>query len=379
MGRHMTGLNGNKHIKEHEMDSFIDFMKLTLFEIPVYRYFIALLIILLAVLLQKLFFKVIKKIISKIFIKINIKLEDSALQVMGKPVKMLFFIVGLWMASLFLSLPADINVFINRIIRSLFIFLIFWSAYRFMDALLDFLQKRSLRTGSKSDYMLFPFIFKGIKVVLAIVGLVLIIQEWNYNITTLLTGLGLGGLALALAAKDTLANLFGSIMIMIDRPFFIGDWILTSSAEGVVEEIGFRSTKIRTFSQALVSIPNSTLSNEPITNWSRMGKRRISFRLGLVYKTSADRIREFVKQSREMLESNKAISSEPVHVYFDEFGKDALEVLFYFYTNTTDWKEYLQIKEQINLQIMDMLKEMEISVAYTSRSIYIENENSTNK
>lgn len=353
------------------MSSVLSFLKGSVLGMPIYKIIVAIIIILLFILLQKLFFSAVKKFILSLFKKVNVNIEDDKIQVMRTPVKLLFFVVGLWAAALYLKLPEDISYMIIHAIRSLFIFLLFWSCYRLMDVLLGILHKQSARTGSKTDDMLIPLLFKLIKVVLAIVGFILIIQEWNYDITTLLTGLGLGGLAFALAAQDTLSNLFGSVMIMMDRPFYVGDWILAAGTEGVVEEIGFRSTKIRTFSQAVVSIPNSTLSKEPVTNWSRMGKRRVTFRLGLVYSTPADRVREFVERARQLLDQNEAISKD-TSVFFDEFGNDGLEVLFQFYTNTTIWKEYLAIKEAINLQLMELLKEMDISVAFPSRSIYLE-------
>lgn len=354
------------------MASLGDFLKSALFGIPFYRYLIAFLIILLSVLLQKIFYKCIKKLIQSFFKKYNVAFEDSSLQKMGMPVKLLFFVLGIWIAYLCLDLPDSVDVYAVRIIRSLFTILVFLAVSRLLNILLEFLLKRALKTESKTDDLLLPVLFKGLTAVLAVIALVLVVQEWDYNITALLTGLGLGGLAFALAAQDTLANLFGSVMIMIDRPFLVGDWILTASAEGTVEEVGFRSTKIRTFAQAVVSIPNSTLSKEPVTNWSRMGKRLVTFRLGLVYSTSAEQIGAFVRSARQLLENNRDIS-EGAYVYFDAFGGGALEVLFHFYTHTTKWDKYLEIREQINLQLMALLKETGISLAYPGRSVYLEN------
>ena len=205
-------------------------------------------------------------------------------------------------------------------------------------------------------------------------GTITILSDWGYNIGALLTGLGLGGLAFALAAKDTLANLFGSIMIMIDRPFRMGDWILTPTVEGTVEDIGFRSTKIRTFAQALVSVPNSIVSNEPITNWTRMGKRRITFRLGVKYDTTPEQMRKLVKEIKEMLHLYDEIHPQTIYVYFENFGDSALEIFLYFFTKTTNWMKYLEIKEEVNLRIMKILDEVGVEVAFPSTSLYVEKE-----
>lgn len=350
----------------------MDFLYGRMFGIPIYKVIIALIIVLLFIAMQKLFYKVIGKVIHNLFIRGGVNIEDSSMQLLRMPLKLLFFVVGLAAAVGYLDLPKAAAIVIFHIIHSLFIFLLFWSGYRLMDVLKEFLHKQEQNNGQKVDDMLIPLLFKAVKVVLAIVGLALMIQEWDYNITTLLTGLGLGGLAFALAAQDTLSNFFGSVMIIADRPFRVGDWILTSGAEGVVEEIGFRSTKIRTFSEALVSIPNSVLSKEAITNWSRMGKRRVTFRLGLSYGTPPGMVKSFAQRAKELLDSNGNVSPGTV-VLFDAFGEYSLEVLFYFYTNTTKWQEYLEIKEAVNLQLMVLLEEMNLSLAFPSRSIYVEN------
>jgi len=354
------------------MGAVLEFMKLTAFGIPYYKYFIALLIIIAALLLAKVLFNAAKKIVSASFMKANIHVGDDNIQLLSTPFKLVFFVIGVRVAVLFLGLPAEIRNIVSAVLRTIIALLLLWVIFRFMDALLSYLQKRAVPSTAKLDVKLLPFTFKGIKVLLAIVFIILIIQNWNYDITTLLTGLGLGGLAFALAAQNTLANFFGSVVIMTDRPFSLGDWIQTPSVEGTVEDIGFRSTRIRTFSQALVTVPNSTLSNESITNWSRMGKRRISFRLKLMIKTSSDQVRKFIERARILLQNNPDLDKETVFVYLDEFGNESLDVFFYFFTKTTNWKEYLEIKEQVNFQIMDLLDELNISLAYQSRSVYLE-------
>ncbi|MGI6226826.1 MAG: mechanosensitive ion channel family protein, partial [Peptococcales bacterium] len=143
--------------------------------------------------------------------------------------------------------------------------------------------------------------------------------------------------------------------------------------EGTVEEMGFRSTKVRTFAQALVTVPNSVISKNPITNWSKMGKRRINYRLGLTYNTTSDQLRECVKRLREMLKSHPEVHPETIFVYFERFGDNSLEIFLYFFTKTTNWQKFLEAQEDINLQIMDILKELDLSVALPTRSIHIEN------
>ena len=206
-------------------------------------------------------------------------------------------------------------------------------------------------------------------------ALVIIVQEWNYDVNGFIAGLGLGGLAFALAAKDALANIFGGIVIIMEKPFVIGDWIAVPEDEGVVENISFRSTKIRAFSHASITIPNSTLANEAITNYSRMGKRRISFNLGLTYDTPRSKVEECVRLIKQMLVEHPGIHPETILVSFDLFNESSLDIFIYCFTNTTTWSEYLEVRQDVNLKIMAILEDEGISIAFPSRSIYLENAN----
>jgi MscS family membrane protein len=188
-----------------------------------------------------------------------------------------------------------------------------------------------------------------------------------------IAGLGLGGLAFALAAKDALANIFGGVVIIMEKPFSIGDWVQTPDVEGTVEEITFRSTRFRTFTQALVTVPNSNLSNKPITNLSRMGKRQVKFTLSIDYAGPRVKIEEFIQEIRDLLKNNQAIHPQTILVYLESINVNSLDILFYFFTNTTNWEEYLAVKEAIYYQIMDILAGKNLALASPGRIIYSEN------
>lgn len=334
----------------------------------------ALAIILLAILLRRIFVNVIVRLLKKATKKTRTDFDDQLLAVIEKPARFIFLIIGIYLAMKVLPLSLKVDLFIDRVAKSFIMFSLFWAGYRASDVLASFIKHIVEKTGSKIDNMLSTFISNGLKAVVLAIGSITVLQIWVKDIAGILTGLGLGGLAFALAAKDTAANLFGSITIMIDKPFGIGDWIKTPHVEGTVEEIGFRSTRVRTFAQALVTIPNSTMSNDPITNWSRMGKRRITFRLGVTYDTTNDQMRECVRRIREMLENHPEVHPETIFVYFERFGESSLDIFLYLFTKTTVWQKYLEVQEDINLKIMDILDELGISVAFPSRSIYIEND-----
>jgi len=183
----------------------------------------------------------------------------------------------------------------------------------------------------------------------------------------------LGGLAFALAAQDTAANVFGGIMIILDKPFSVGDWIYTPSVEGTVEEISFRSTKVRTFAHALVTVPNSVIANEALTNWSRMGKRRVTFKLDVKFTTPVESLQQALAKIRTMLQTHPEIHQDVIFVHFDQFTESGLGLFLYFFTRTTKWGEFLQVKEDVNFKILEILREEGVEIALPGRSIYVEN------
>ncbi|MEH7389737.1 mechanosensitive ion channel family protein [Bacillus sp. JJ1474] len=205
------------------------------------------------------------------------------------------------------------------------------------------------------DEILIPFLSKALQFLIVAISISVIAQEFNYDVNGFVAGLGLGGLAFALAAKDAIGNLFGGIIIITEKPFSIGDWIKTNSVEGIVEDISFRSTKVRTFAQALVTVPNATLANEAIMNWSKAGKRQITFNLKLPQDTSQEKLKSVVQQIENYLKNNPDIHQDTIYVTFDQYKE--MEIFINFFTVTVEWGEYLKIKEVFNYKIMDILEQ----------------------
>lgn len=304
-------------------------------------------------------------------------LDDRIVGIVVPPVRFLFVVVGLWAALSILRLPEGAQALATTVMRSLVAVAVVWGLYRAADLLSETLELAAGRTETDVDDLVVQFIRKSVKVIVVSLGVVVIIQEWGYDVAGLIAGLGLGGLAIALAAQDTAANLIGGLTIMFDHPFTIGDWIETPHVEGTVEEIGLRSTRVRTFANALVTVPNTMMGKDQITNWSRMRKRRITFRLKVTYATSSEQIDECCKRIREMLSSYEAVHPDMIFVYFDAFGEDGPELFLYYFTRTTVWKEYLEARHDINLRIMEILDDMGIQVALPARSVYLESGSGT--
>ncbi len=322
--------------------------------------------------LRKVFSKYIIKALLKLSKKTSSEIDDRLIESFKKPLNGIFVVIGLLIAFYILPLSTEIKTTVFVLSRSMIIILIAWGINNFLDSSSFLFSGIQKRVGLELNEAVVPFISKLLKAVLITLAGVLVISELGYDISGFIAGLGLGGLAFALAAQDTAANIFGGIIVLLDKPFTVGDWIVTPSVEGVVEEINLRSTRVRTFAQSLVVMPNSKLTNEPITNWSKMGKRRVRFNVGVTYDTSKEILQKSVDRIKNMLEEHPDVHKETIVVRFDTFNSSSLDILVYFFTNTIEWQKYLEIKENVNYKIMEIIEQEGTSFAFPSRSIYIE-------
>ncbi len=334
---------------------------------------IALTIFILFIIFRKIFSKYVFKLILKITKKAPTDVLTNLFLAFEKPLRIFFVIIGIYLAFLCLPLNTAYDALLIKILRSVIIVLGGWGLYNLSSTSSCFFAKVTKKFNIEVDKILLPFISKILRFIIIVMAISIIASEWEYNVGGFVAGLGLGGLAFALAAQDSIKNFFGGVIIITEKSFSIDDWITTPSVEGVVEDINFRSTKIRTFSQALVTVPNSTLANEPITNWTKMGKRQITFNLGLTYSTSKDKIQACVKRINNMLKNHEELDQDLIMVRFNEFNASSLDIFLYFFTKTTSWQEYLRIKEDINFNIMEILEQEKVSIAFPSRSLYLEN------
>lgn len=340
------------------------------------KYLYALGIFLFFLLFKTFFRKTILKVLENLSKKTITDIDDEIVRVLKKPVDLLFIIVGFKIASSFLDLPASLSSYFQVSVQSLLTFTFFWIAFRILSPISSIMVKSHTKLrGKELGKDLANLITKALQVIIFALGFITILQEWGYNITGFLASLGLMGMAIALAAKDTVANLFGSLVIFSDKPFRIGDWIKTPDVEGVVEQVGIRSTKVRTFAQAIVSVPNATLANSSILNWSRMGKRRIKTTLGLTYSTNNEQMQNIVKDIKKMLKEDEDIHQDTIYIYFTEFEASSLSIFCYFFTKSTVWAEFMRVKEKINFKMIQIVERNKASFAFPSTSIYLEKQN----
>jgi MscS family membrane protein len=298
--------------------------------------------------------------------------DDILLDAITVPARFLIIAVGLAVGAQILQVDFATDRFVQQLVRTFIIIAIFMTVYRAVDLLAPNTARLFRLTGLTITERLLPFARTAVKVVLLAVGLVIIIQEWGYDVSGLVAGLGLGGLAFSLAAKDTVENLFGFTTIVGDQPFIVGEFIKTPDVEGIVEHVGIRSTRIRQLDQAYVSVPNSKLASSAILNWSRLSKRRIDFVLGIDYRATASDLETLLERLRSLLKGHGKVEAESVIVYLINFGADSYEILVRCYVLLPDWIEFTAEKEKLMLQILHILDELNLKIAFTGRSVYIE-------
>ena len=338
------------------------------------QYATALGIILVAYIAKKIFAHLFIKVILPLTQKTKRELDDRFLACLQKPAEFLVLIIGLFIAMEVLQLPGELGglgKFATSLLKALVIFDIAWFLFNLVDMVDHYLNKWAARTESTLDDHLAPLLRKSLRIFIVVMAGLMAIQTFGYPVTGVLASLGIGGLAFALAARDTVSNIFGSLMIIFDRPFHVGDWIKAGDMEGTVEEVGFRSTKIRTFAKTLISVPNNIIANLALDNYSRMPKRRIRLTVGVTYDATPTQMREAVSRIRELLKTHPAIDQEFSLVNFTDFGASSLDIMVYCFTTTTVWGEYLDAREDVCLKIMDTLAELGLDIAFPSTTVYL--------
>ncbi|SET02058.1 MscS family membrane protein [Oceanobacillus limi] len=332
-------------------------------------------IFLLFLLFRKIFTKYIFAIILRLVTKTRSTILNNILLAFEKPVQWVFIILGVYFAVRYYPYfqPQADGTF-EKIIHVLAVVLVTWGLFQLASTSSHIFRQINEKTDIHIDEILIPLLSRALQVIIIAISFTVIIQEFGYNIDGLIAGMGLGGLAVSLAAKDALSNMFGGIVIITEKPFTIGDWIMTPSVEGTVEDITFRSTRIRTFADALVTVPNARLADESITNWSQMGKRQISFNITLTYDTPTSKIERVVQQINDLLHQHEGVHPETIFVNFNQYKENGVEIFLYFFTSTIVWGEYLKVREEINMKILDILEQESVQIAVPSRRLYVDSD-----
>lgn len=342
------------------------------FESSIYDITVAIIIIAIFMLIDKLILNKILKIIDSLVRKTKNNFDNIISTAVSKPISKFIVYLGFYYSVYYLSKVnnnegiIDIN---NKVLKAVIILLITWFLYNLtLDK--SFLYERlKCKCDIKSNKILFPFISAIVRIVVLVVAISIIAKEFGFS--GFITGLGISGVVCALAAQDTLSNLLGGMIIVFDRPFTIGDWIETDNIEGVVEEITFRSTRIRTFAKALTIVPNSKLATCNIINWSKREERRIILRIPIDNRTKSSHIRKVISEIELSLIENERVSNESLIVNLDSMKVGYNEIFIYCYVPGKDYMEYKKMKEEVNFIILTILEENNIELGVSINHLYI--------
>ena len=243
--------------------------------------------------------------------------------------------------------------------------------FRGVDVLTDVLERRADETESRFDDQLVPLVSSALKGVVVLIGAVFVLGNLGVNVTSLLAGLGLGGLAVALAAQDTIRNLLGGVTIFADRPFQVGDWVVMNDIEGTVEHVGFRSSRVRTFYNSVVTVPNARIVDTHVDNMGLRQWRRYKTTLGLSYHTTPDQVQAFVEGVRALIRANPGMRKDYYIIEFHGFTASSLDVLVYCFIDAPNWNDELRTRHVLNLDIMRLAEDLGVEFAFPTQTLHV--------
>lgn len=335
-----------------------------------------------SILLGKILFRMVKKESE------NLPLTDF-LKLLRQPVEMFVTLVVIYTAFSFLVFPPQwhlvsvkqfgLRMFLLKSYQLLMIIAITWLIMNFCSFFMLVMAKRAARKGSGFNEQLIPFLKEVFKVFLVIFAFFFALGTlFNLDIGSIIAGLGIGGLAVALAAKESLENLFASFTIFLDKPFVAGDAVQVGDIQGTVEKVGFRSTRIRTLDKSFLTLPNKMMIDQALDNLTQRRFRRAKFMINLSYHTPPAIIESICADIRKAIASNDLTISEPGQVHFTDFGESSLNILVLFFVEAVDWSEFNRVKEEINLKIIQIIEKHNASFAFPTRTINLVQEQVAN-
>lgn len=350
-------------------------------------------ILIFGLLLKRIFSRLLSKLMFRLFKRLHPETDPKVfIDLLLRPVELLILFSVLYLSINQLDYPLHEVIFkrttfvnkvpsvyeltlievFDKLFLLSFIISLFWIALRMIDFVAYvFLYKASL-TESKSDDQMVPFIKELSKIITIIFGVFVILGAvFNLNVATIIAGLGIGGIAVALAAQDTLQNLLGSFTIFADKPFVVGDLVRIDKYEGTIEKVGFRSTLIRTLDKTLVIIPNKKMVDSPLENLSLRNLRRMKFNISLKYDTPVEVMHKISKEIETYVNGHSSTSNDTL-VTFDSFGESALNIQVLYFIEIVDYNDYMHIREDINYRIMQIVAENKAEFAFPTQTVYHE-------
>ena len=351
---------------------FIDVWEDGIFGINASEIIIGLIIFLIFYVLRRLFARFLINRLNKIVSKTSTSLDDTVIEVIEGPLKFLPIVLGFFIASSYINFSSESQTFIDLLNRTLITIFIFWLLHQLVIPFSFVIENFE----DKISKPLVDWTLRGLKIIIFILGVVAVLELWGIKVGPVIAGLGLFGIAVALGAQDLFKNLISGIMILMERRFTVGDIVLVSGeVEGVVEQIGFRSTLIRRFDSTPVMVPNYKFAEQSVTNHSRRHHRRIRWLIGLEYRTTVEQLKNIRDKIHDLVLNDTSFAKNENSSFFvriDSFSDSSIDMLVQAFTVTNDWGEFLKIKENLAVKIIEIVDKNSTSFAFPSQSLYVE-------
>jgi MscS family membrane protein len=354
---------------EHLVDAILELFDVRSSENTVTHYVIAAIFLVAAILLRRVVVTFIFGFLKKFAARTETTLDDKLFPAMEAPAGAFVMVTGIFAALKVLKLSESSDHYLDAGSTVAFSLVIFWGLLRAFDAVLDHAQEVA-KERSMGVAAFMPWIKKTLISLFVVLGVLMVVQSLGYDVKALLAGLGIGGLAFALAAQDTIANLFGSIVVAIDQPFKLGEAVKIGANEGVVEDIGLRSTKLRTPGRNLIIIPNKTVAAEAVINNSRFIGRRVEQVFGLTYDATPEEMEKIVAEIRSLIEAEAEVDKSSVHVYFRDFNTSSLDIWIAYNTKDPDFAKHMALRQRLNLAVMRAVSAHGLEFAFPSQTVY---------
>ena len=366
-----SGVPRTPDLLEHLVDEVLGLFNVGSSGNTATHYAIFALILVGVILLRRFVTTIIFNRLKRLAAKTETTLDDKLFPALEGPVTTFVMVTGIFAAVKVLKLSETTDRTIGYGSTVAFSLVVFWGLLRAFGAVLDHMHEVA-REKQMGVAAFMPWIKKTLVAIFVVIGVLITVQSLGFNVSTILSGLGIGGLAFALAAQDTIANLFGSIVVAIDQPFKVGETVRIGANTGAVEDIGLRSTKIRLIDRSLVIIPNKLVSSEAIINLSRFTQRRVEQVIGLTYDTTPDQMTAIVEDVKGIILAETEVNAESVMVFFRDFSASSLDLWIVYATKGPDLQEGLGLKQRVNLAIMRAVAARGLSFAFPTQTMHLD-------
>ena len=338
--------------------------------VDIFQILIGIAIFLIFLIFRGIISRIIIKRLESIAKKTTNKLADTFVQAMEGPARFLPIVIGSFIASYYMSFSEDSRVVVDTINRTLITILIFWIMHQIIEPISYILSG----LGKVLTRELIGWIIKSLKILIFILGLAAVLELWGIKIGPIIAGLGLFGVAVALGAQDLFKNLISGILVLVEKRFKIGDWILVEDIiEGIVEKIGFRSTVVRKFDKSIAIIPNFQFAENAVINISQTTNWIISWTINLQYDTTVDQLKIIRNEIEDFIKKHEDYKPDLGYaVRIDKFADSSIDMYIRCFTKTDEWEEWLAVKERLAIEIKQIVENNKASFAFPSSSIYIE-------